>query len=137
MKRIIMAAVFILLFSGSVLAQVEPVKRAPSKSFRIGVSLLAASTAADAITTRQLLNRGGWENNPIFGKYPSPARQAGINLGFFAGQSALFYYTERNRHSFVRWTGRAYLGYVIFEHARMAACNAGIKVQSARAQNCF
>ncbi len=54
--------------------------------FIAGVSLLAASKTADAITTRQLLDRGGWENNPLFGRHPSPAKHAGINLGIFAAQ---------------------------------------------------
>jgi len=91
-----------------------------------GVPLLAASNVADAITTRQLLNRGGWENNPIFGKHPSPAKQAGINLGVFGAQAGLFYVTEHNRHAWVRWTGRAFLAHSVIEHSQAAVCNAGI-----------
>jgi hypothetical protein len=95
--------------------------------FVAGVSLLAASNVADAITTRQNLDRpGGAELNPVFGRHPSPAKQTGINAAFFAGQSALFYLSEHSRHKWIRWTGRALLGAQIEQHARLAACNAEI-----------
>ena len=101
-----------------------------------GVSLLAAAKTADAITTRQLLNQGGWENDPVFGRHPSPAKQAGISLAFFAGESVLFYLTEHNRHSWVRWTGRAFLAHSVIEHSRAATCNSGIDAHAPQAQNC-
>ena len=65
--------------------------------FVAGISLLAAPKTADAITTRQLFDRGGSENNPTFRRYPSPAKQAGIKAGIFAAQSFAFYLTEHNR----------------------------------------
>lgn len=92
--------------------------------------MLSASKTADAITTRQLLDRGGHENNPLFGPHPSPAKQSLINLGFFAAQAGVFHLTERNRHAWVRWAGRVWLGHVVVEHSRVAACNAGINVQA-------
>jgi len=120
-------------------AQTKPLPDAPKpnrKAFLAGVSLLAASKTADAITTRQLLDRGGRENDPVFGRHPSPAKQAGINLAFFAGESALFYLTEHNHHAWVRWTGRAFLAHSILEHSYAAACNAGVNTQAPSAQNC-
>ena len=114
-------------------AQEKPLPEAPKPKqqfsrtvYVAGVSLLAASNVADAITTRQLQDRGGVELNPIFGPHPSPAKQAGINLGVFVAQAGFFYLTEHNRHAWVRWTGRALLGAATEEHARLAACNAGI-----------
>jgi len=101
-----------------------------------GVSLLAAAKTADAITTRQLLDRGGLELNPVFGRSPSPAKQAGINLAFFAGESALFYFTERNHHAWVRWTGRAFLAHSVVEHSYAATCNAGINTHEPVTQHC-
>lgn len=77
------------------------------KVFLFGVSLLAASKTADALETRRLLDRGGWENNPIYGRHPSPAKQSLINLGIFGTQAGAFYLTEHNRHGWVRWAGRA------------------------------
>ena len=96
-----------------------------------GVSILAASNVADAIITRRNLNQpGGSENNPIFGPHPSPAKQAGINLAVFVAQAGAFYLTEHSRHRWVRWTGRALLASATEEHARLAACNAGINTHA-------
>ena len=64
-----------------------------------GISLLAASRTPDAITTRQLLDRGGVGVNSVFGRHPSPLKQAGINAGIFAAQSSAFYLTKRNKHA--------------------------------------
>lgn len=113
-----------------------PKPKTDRKVFFAGISLLAVSKTADAITTRQLLDRGGHENNPIFGPHPSPAKQSLINLGIFGAQATAFYLTEHNRHAWVRWTGRALIGHFIVEHSRLAACNAGIDTRSPRVQNC-
>jgi hypothetical protein len=113
------------LFVSPTNAQIEAPK--PNRrTFLAGVCLLAAAKTADAISTRQLLDRGGWENNSLFGRYPSPAKQAGINAAMFAGQTAVFYFTERSRHAWVRWTGRTWLGLTVANHARLAFCNASI-----------
>ena len=136
-RSAVLFAVF--AFAIPLYAQQKPLPDAPKpnkKVFVAGVSLLAAAKAADAITTRQLLDRGGWENNPAFGRHPSPAKQAGINAGIFAAQSFAFYLTERNRHAWVRWTGRALLATATEEHARLAACNAGLNTHSPVVQSC-
>ena len=114
-----------------------PKPKTDRKVFLAGVSLLAASKTADAITTRQLLDRGGWENNPVFGRHPSPAKQAGINLGFFAAESGVFYGTEHNRHAWVRWAGRVFIGHAIFEHSLMTDCNSGLNPQGTQIQECL
>lgn len=106
------------------------------KIFIVGVSLLAASKSADAFTTSQLLDRGGWENNSLLGRHPSNGRLAAFASGQLALQSTAFYFTERNRHAWVRWLGRAYIGFAIEERVRLAACNAGINPHSGRVQNC-
>jgi hypothetical protein len=104
--------------------------------FWTGVSLLAASKTTDAIETQKLLNHGGWENTPEFGRHPSSARLAGVNAAYFAGQSALFYYTERNRRWYVRWGGRAYIGLKIASHIEYAACDSKINPRSPHLQVC-
>ena len=111
-------------------AQQKPLPDAPKPNrtiFVAGASLLAGAKTADAITTRQLLDRGGWELDPNFGSHPSPAKQAGINAGIFAAQSLAFYLTERNRHSRTSadWQS-ALLAHAVVEHLHLAACNAGI-----------
>jgi hypothetical protein len=129
----------IFAFAIPLYAQQKPLPDAPKpnkKVFVAGVSLLAAAKTADAITTRQLLDGGSWENDPLFGRHPSPAKQAGINLAFFAGESALFYLTEHNRHPWIRWTGRAFLAHSIIEHSHAAVCNAGINLHAPGPQNC-
>lgn len=78
----------------------------------------------------------GSELNPLFGPHPSPAAQAGINLGIFAAQSAAFYFTERSRHKWIRWTGRAFLAHEFEAHTRFAACNAGLDTHSPVTKNC-
>ena len=125
----------LLLLSTASLAQEKPEAPKPKtghKVFIAGMSLLAASKTADAITTRQNLDRGYVELNPIFGRRPSPATQAGINAAFFAGQVIAFHFTEKSSHPFIRWAGRVLIGYQIADHARAAACNAGLNVHSSQ-----
>lgn len=112
-------------------AHAAPLPDAPTpnkKIFWTGVGFLAAAKTADAITTRQLLNRGGVELNSLYGRHPSAAKQSLINLGFFAAESAVFYLTERNHHKPIRWIGRAWMGNRIVNHAYLAACNANVRV---------
>ena len=126
----------------SALAQEKPDAPKPKhdrKVFIVGTALLAASQTADAASTRRVLDfpdGRGSELNPLFGPHPSPATQAGINLGIFAAQSTAFYFTERSRHKWIRWTGRAFLAHEIEEHSRLAACNAGLNIHSPVTQNC-
>lgn len=126
----------LLLSVGVASAQEQPrtfrVPHYNRKALIAEVSLLAASKTADAITTRELLDRGGHENNPIFGRHPSRAKQSFINLGFFAAESIAFYVTEHNRHTWVRWTGRVLLAHAVVEHTQLAACNAGIDTRAPR-----
>jgi len=129
----------LIFFAPGIHAQEKHLPDAPKpnkKIFITGISLLAAAKTADAITTRRALNQGGWENDPLFGRHLSPAKQAGINLAFFAGESALFYVTEHNRHAWIRWTGRAFLAQSIIGHSHAAVCNAGIDLHAPGPQNC-
>ena len=96
------------------------------RTFAVGVGLLAASQAADVITTRRCLDV--WtckELDPLFGsRYPSPGRQAGLNVAFFVGRAGLFYLTERSKNKNVRWIGRAFMGSQIVMHTVCAYQNA-------------
>jgi hypothetical protein len=100
-----------------------PKPKVNQRVFVAGVSLLAAGKSADVWSTKNLLDRGGWENNPSVGRHPSSGRLAGHAAATFLGQSTAFYFTERSRHAWLRWTGRVYLGLAIEEHSRLAACN--------------
>ena len=138
-QRFVQRFLLTLLFlSTASLAQEKPDAPKPKhdrKVFIVGTALLAASQTVDAITTRRVLDRYGLrasENDPVFGRHPSPAKQAGVNVAFFAGQVLLFHYTERSHHRWVKWLGRANIGFAIEEHTRLAACNARLS----SAQSC-
>lgn len=103
-----------------------PKPKADRRIFWAGVSLLAASKTADAITTRRVLDDGGWENNPAFGRNPTAARQAGLNTAYFAAAVSAFYLTEHSRSRAVRWGGRAFIGLVVANHIKLAAGNSSI-----------
>ena len=125
-----------LCFAQEPLKPEAPKPKTDHKVFLVGVSLLAASKTADAITTRQLLDRRGRELNPIFGSHPSPAKQAAVNLGFFAAESTVAYIAEHNKHAWVRWAGRAFVSHAIMNHVHAAACNAGIDTHSPVITHC-
>ena len=91
--------------------------------FLSGLVALGSTKAFDAVTTRSTLERGGWENNPVYGRYPSIGRQVSVNAAFFAGESALFYATEHSRRRWMRWTGRIALTLSIEENLRLGSCN--------------
>jgi len=105
----------------------KPCAERSHRVFYAGISLLAAAETADAISTRRVLDAGGHENNSLLlGRRPSPARQAAVTAGLFAAQVVIFRLTERNRHAWVRWTGRAVLGGEIAVHSQLAACSASL-----------
>lgn len=109
--------------------RVEVARRPSALNHRVfvaGVSALALAETADILETRRLIDRGGVELNPIFGRHPSTARQVGLNAIFFVGQTTVFYFTEKSRRPAVRWAGRIWITGMIVNHARMAACNSSI-----------
>ena len=104
--------------------------------FWIGTTLLAASKTADAITTRQLLDRGRVELNPVFGRRPSPGTRAAVYAVFFAGQVIAFHFAEKSRKPWIGWVGGVGLGFQIEEHIRAAACNSQIDTRASARQGC-
>jgi hypothetical protein len=101
----------------------RPQRRFNRLVFFSALTALGASKAYDGVTTRNTLERGGWENNPVYGRYPSVGRQVTVNAAFFAGESALFYATEHSRRRWIRWTGRITLMFAIEENLRLGVCN--------------
>ena len=134
----ILAVVLLLVYPIPAHAQKAlPDSPKPNKPvFFVGTSLLAAAKTADAWSTRNALDGGAWENNPVFGRYPSNARLAAVNAAFFSGEMALFFKTEHSHHAAIRWAGRAYVGFVIANHAQLAACNLEVHPLTGRKQNC-
>lgn len=109
---------------------------ADKRIYWTGAGLLSASATADVITTRQLLARGGIETNPWLGAHPSLLRQTSTTVAIVVAQAVLFHFTERSKHSSIRWTGRAAMGLFISNHAQLAACNAGIDTRSPSWHQC-
>lgn len=109
-----------------------------SKVFWIGTAALAGSTIADAVTTRENLDKGSRfiETNPVYGRRPSPAKQAGIEAALFAGQVLAFHFTEKSPHKWIRLVGRTLIGYQTVDHALLAHCNAELNNLSTPAQGC-
>jgi hypothetical protein len=129
----------LLSFAFPVYAQSLPDAPKPKPDRRIfiaGVALLAASEAADFESTASLVDRGGVENNRLLGRHPSPGKISAFAAVTFVGQSAIFYVTERNRHAWVRWTGRAFLGVSIVNHGQLAACNSKLDGRSTSPRSC-
>jgi hypothetical protein len=104
--------------------------------FWIGTAALAAAKTFDAAETRSLLDRGGAEGNVLYGRFPSPVKQGLINAAIFAGEVTLFHFTERSKHNWIRWAGRAYITFTVGDHFRAGACNAGLNTHSPTAQGC-
>ena len=106
------------------------------KVFATGVALLAASKIADQSITRINLNNGAYEADPLFGRHPSVLRQSSVSAAAFLIDAGVFYLTERERHAWVRWAGRAYVGLVSANHLELAACGAGLNPHSTHMQRC-
>jgi len=124
----------ILAVVGIIHAPVESPKP-NGKVFWLGAAALAAAKTYDAAETQALLDRGGYERNPLYGAHPSPAR-LGLFMGaMFFGEALLFRMTERSKHKPVRWLGRGYITFTVAEHLRSGACDAGISMQGP-IQNC-
>jgi len=117
-------ACLLFLFPFCTHAQQLPDSPKPNhRIFWTGVAALGASSAADMTSTARTIDRGGVEYNPLFGVHPSHARLAGVSAAMFAGSAASFYMTERSRHRWIRWGGRAALAFVIEQHVRLSFAN--------------
>jgi hypothetical protein len=53
----------------------------------------------------------------LYGRYPTPASD-GATIGIvFAATATTLYFTERNHHKWVRWTGRTFAGFTVGSEA--------------------
>ena len=138
MTKSTIALFAVLLFAFPLAAQEKPEAPKPNRRvFIAGVVSLAVAKTYDAVSTQNLLNRGGWENDPIFGKHPSSARLAATNAAMFLGEVAVFHFTERSPNKWVRWAGRTFLATTVADHVRAGACNASIDPRSLVRQSCI
>lgn len=63
--------------------------------FLLAALFLVAAAIADGITTRLVIKAGGWETNPLFGKYPSALRTFGEGALIIGGEISLSYFVWR------------------------------------------
>lgn len=90
-------------------AQTVPLPDAPrpkvlDRKFILASGALAASAAFDMTETKLLLDRGGVEYNPAFGRHPSTARLVGVASAWFAGYVVLSYELKKHHpRAFRHW----------------------------------
>jgi hypothetical protein len=91
---------------------------ASRKIFFAGTAALAISSSFDWTTTVGCLQRGCQEGNSrwAIGQYPNNPGIIRFASAFFAMQTTAFYLTERSRHRWLRWAGRAYVAYSVETH---------------------
>lgn len=94
-----------------------------NRMFWVGVIVLSAAKGTDALTTRRMLDRGNIETDRAFGTHPSNGRLVGVNLAYLAGEVGGYWLTEHSWHKWVRWAGRATIGYCSVDHALLAYRN--------------
>lgn len=58
------------------------------------------------------------ESDPLYGRHPSDTRIALTTAAMFAAETLLLRKTERSRHRWVRWSGRAFFAYIVVDEAR-------------------
>lgn len=95
------------------------VKTHPRRAvFLVGASALALATSWDWGTTSALVHRGGSEVGSRWatGPYPTNRQITLFSSVNFAPQATGFYVSERSQHKFVRWSGRALMGWAIASH---------------------
>lgn len=88
-------------------------------------------TVLDLRSTRGMLDRGGYESNPLYGPRPSNGRLAAIGGAWLVGQTLLVRETRRAPW-WVKWPARLYVGYAVEEHLRLAARNRGVCTRKCR-----
>jgi len=58
------------------------------------------------------------ETDPLFGRHPSNGRIAATAGALFVAHSLILRRTERSRHAWVRWAGRAGFAYLVVDEGR-------------------
>lgn len=132
MKLLILGIAVAPAFALPSLAQTQPARilaespKPNGKIFWLGTAALAAAKTYDAVETQALLNRGGAESDPLYGRHPSPARLGLVMGATLFGEALLFRLTERSKYKQVRWLGRGYITFTVAQHLRYGACDAGL-----------
>lgn len=106
---VLIVIAFLVGWSFAATAQTVPLPDVPrpkviDRKFVLASGVLAASTAFDMTETKLLLDRGGVEYNPAFGRHPSTARLVGVASAWFAGYVVLSYELKKHHpRAFRHW----------------------------------
>lgn len=122
MKRASVLAIAVFVLAGGVYGR--PFYR--QKGFWARFALVGAATAADYVTTRQAINRGAHEGNPLLGSRPGNAEMAGV--GTATALASAFAATKAGEGGtrtarIVSWLVPAAIAGV---HVELAVHNAGV-----------
>ncbi len=98
------------------------------KIFLAGTAALAISSSFDWTTTVGCIQRGCQEDSSrwAIGPHPNSSGITRFASAWLAMQTTTFYFTERSRHRWVRWAGRAYVTYSVIDHVGHGFRNRGI-----------
>jgi hypothetical protein len=90
------------------------------KIFFVGTTALAISSSFDWATTVDCIQRGCQEfgSRWAIGPQPSNPRIIRFASACFAMETTTLYFTERSRHRWLRWAGRAYVSYSVIGHVK-------------------
>jgi hypothetical protein len=103
--------------------------RVADRKFITIMAILGTAKTMDAVSTERMLNRGGHENNSMFGRYPSTGRIAGVNAAYFSGEVALAHVLNRygRRHRWARYLWLLEPSFQAAQHIQLAYMNFQIK----------
>ena len=100
---------------------------APSKVFWTLAAVDAGAVTADLVTSRQMLDRGCYETNPLYGHYPSAGRMTGIMVGITAGELAFAHFAVKSRKKWLYRPAFALVGYEAAQHMRFSYANTALR----------
>jgi hypothetical protein len=103
-------------------------ERHSNKVFFIGAAALAAAKSWDAGSTVSCIQMGCYESESDWavGRYPTGAALAGFDSAVYSAIVTGFYFTERSRRNWLRWSGRIFVAVSVGGAARAAIHNAGV-----------
>lgn len=101
-------------------------KTHPNRAWLAETATLGALYAADFTLTARGLGEpcSNWkgcrnaEGDPLYGSHPSNTRIALETAALFAVEVVVLHKTEHSRHGWVKWSGRAFFGYLVVDEAK-------------------
>lgn len=103
-----------------------PAPRVADRAYWSWMTVAAASTVVDAISTQRCLAQGRTETNLLYGSHPGTARLYGESAAILGGYALLSYHLKKqNRGKEPSWAWQIVPGLFTGLHAIGAAANSG------------